>query len=68
MKKNIHIFLLLLTLFSCERTQNHKCVCYDNIGTDSTTYETYNVKNKKTLTESYCKSLSMPQKPCNLSE
>ncbi len=62
------LIFLTLTLISCERVQDHTCACYENLGTDSVSYELYHFKNKQTMAESYCKSLSMPQKPCNLSE
>ena len=63
MKKLIFI-IFLVTFFSCERVGDYECVCYDK--TDTTKHETYRVKNKRTMAESYCKSLSMPNRPCNL--
>ena len=67
MKKLISI-LFLVTFISCERVRDYQCVCYTNLGTDSVSYEIYNVKNKKSMAEYYCESLSMPKKPCNISE
>ena len=57
MKKFLKISLLI-SLFSCERVRDYQCVCYYNKNTDSVKYELYNVKNKKSLAESYCYSLT----------
>lgn len=64
--KKLIIIISVITLISCERVGDYQCVCYKNVGSDSTSYELYNVKNKKTMAESYCKSLSMPDRPCDM--
>lgn len=70
MKKLLKISLLI-SLISCERVRDYQCVCYYNINTDSVKYELYNVKNKKSLAESYCSSLTnyhIQNNYCEISE
>lgn len=62
------LIISLIILTSCNRIHEYNCVCYDNIGTDSVSYETYITKNKKIMAEQYCESLSMPGRPCSVSE
>lgn len=67
MSKIKYISIAML-LFSCNRINQYDCVCYNDIGSDSVSYETYVTKNKKAIAETYCQSLSTPNRPCWISE
>lgn len=55
--RNLIKISFLVFLISCERIRDYKCICYYKSEQDSIKYETYNVRNKKSLVKSYCKSL-----------
>lgn len=59
------LFILILLISSCERVEEHECVCYVN-GTEE--YDKYYMKNTKTDAYVYCSSISTELKTCKITE
>jgi len=64
----IKCVLLIMLLVSCNRVKQYDCVCYNGIGSDSVSYETYITKNNKLDADKYCDMISTPTRPCWISE
>ena len=62
------LFVISFVLSSCNKGEKHNCVCYNNLGTDSVTYNTYVTNNTKSEAEKYCSKISTTKIPCWISE
>lgn len=60
------LLILILILFSCEKSQTYTCVCYNSNMPEN--YHKYVIKNTYDESEYYCKSLSNSQQSCSLSK
>ena len=60
----IKYFIISILFVSCNKINQYECVCYDNIGTDSVSYESYVTKNDKVSAEQYCTMISTASRPC----
>lgn len=64
----IKLIVIMVLAVSCNKVNQHDCICYDGIGTDSVSWEVYITKNNKLETEQYCEMVSTPERPCWVSE
>ena len=52
------IIIGLSLLISCSKNETHKCVCYQNLGTDSVTYTISVINNNYEESKKNCENIS----------